>query len=350
MCFDGDGFYTVNAIERYRAVCQSGGAVFSYKDNQPRPIFSYVQIDGSEFGKNRISSIAEKVKVSDYANTGTYCFRSGTQLMEVCRSAVDAFEKSDEAVRSELFTSAVISSMIAAGEEFTMLLLNPGNFHSLGTPALIQSFVSTWQHKVEKKRFCFDMENMLITLHGGDLRNCTPIKQNVEVLRRLHLQGNTIILQTSMQENNTFVIQVLKELDIPFHEVHFGKPKADFYIDDEAVFSGADLVKELGYYDIVGECDVDATKGGGEEGGGEDDKELSPIVRNRTLALVQVAKEEGDVFLSVETGLPVMQLRQMKTYFLFDIDGTLVGTDPLYLQVGASTEGIIHSKPQNPKP
>ena len=39
------------------------------------------------------------------------------------------------------------------------------------------------------------------------------------------------------------------------------------------------------------------------------------------------------MFLSVETGLPVMQLRQMRTFFLFDIDGTLVGTDPLYLQV-----------------
>jgi len=35
----------------------------------------------------------------------------------------------------------------------------------------------------------------------------------------------------------------------------------------------------------------------------------------------------------VTTGLPVMQLRQLRTFFLFDIDGTMVGTDPLYLSV-----------------
>jgi hypothetical protein len=44
--------------------------------------------------------------------------------------------------------------------------------------------------------------------------------------------------------------QVLKELNIPFDEIYFSKPKADFYIDDRAVFSGLDLAKELGYYDL----------------------------------------------------------------------------------------------------
>lgn len=44
--------------------------------------------------------------------------------------------------------------------------------------------------------------------------------------------------------------QVLKELNIEFHEIHFSKPKADFYIDDRAVYSGLDLAKELGYYDL----------------------------------------------------------------------------------------------------
>ena len=40
----------------------------------------------------------------------------------------------------------------------------------------------------------------------------------------------------------------LEKFDIPYDEVHFGKPNADFYIDDLAVNCFDDLNKELGYY------------------------------------------------------------------------------------------------------
>lgn len=70
MCLDGDGFYTFNALERFRKVCRTSGAVFSYVDKDPKPVFSYVQIEGAEFGANTITCIREKEKVSDYANTG----------------------------------------------------------------------------------------------------------------------------------------------------------------------------------------------------------------------------------------------------------------------------------------
>ena len=40
----------------------------------------------------------------------------------------------------------------------------------------------------------------------------------------------------------------LEKFDIPYDEIYFGKPQADFYIDDLAVSSYADLEKELGFY------------------------------------------------------------------------------------------------------
>ena len=42
-------------------------------------------------------------------------------------------------------------------------------------------------------------------------------------------------------------IAQLMEFKVPYHELHFGKPYADFYIDDKAVsaFVG-DIIKETG--------------------------------------------------------------------------------------------------------
>ena len=42
--------------------------------------------------------------------------------------------------------------------------------------------------------------------------------------------------------------ELLSRLDIPYDELHFGKPWAQFYIDDCGVNAYADLEKELGYY------------------------------------------------------------------------------------------------------
>lgn len=42
--------------------------------------------------------------------------------------------------------------------------------------------------------------------------------------------------------------ETLDKFDIPYDEIYFGKPYADFYIDDLAVSCFDDLEKELGYY------------------------------------------------------------------------------------------------------
>jgi hypothetical protein len=56
-----------------------------------------------------------------------------------------------------------------------------------------------------------------------------------------------------------------------------------------------------------------------------DSKAVSqPIIGQRSQAFIQVAKEDGDTFLNVTTGLPVIQMKQLRTFFLFDIDGTMV--------------------------
>jgi len=70
----------------------------------------------------------------------------------------------------------------------------------------------------------------------------------IEHLRLLHKDGNTIIIQTArgmgsnsgnlgaaMRAVAELTISQLKQWDIPYDELYFGKPSGDFYIDDKAI-------------------------------------------------------------------------------------------------------------------
>ncbi len=102
-------------------------------------------------------------------------------------------------------------------------------------------------HFPEKLRICFDLDWMLVTQQAGDYSSCVPIQANVELVRLLHQAGHCIIIHTSrningrgQQEvrNTGFVtFQQLADFRIPYDELCFGKPCADFYVDSSAVSS-----------------------------------------------------------------------------------------------------------------
>ena len=67
----------------YRKLSVQGvGGVVSYRDVEPKPIYSYVRVDESGL----VTAIAEKKKISDWANTGTYCFTSGELLFKYIKN------------------------------------------------------------------------------------------------------------------------------------------------------------------------------------------------------------------------------------------------------------------------
>ena len=79
--------------------------------------------------------------------------------------------------------------------------------------------------------------------------------------RKINLKRHTIIIYTSRgmkkYENNEGVaikniaqitFDTLEKYNIPYDEIYFGKPYADFYIDDLAVNCFDDLEKSLGFY------------------------------------------------------------------------------------------------------
>lgn len=100
-----------------------------------------------------------------------------------------------------------------------------------------------------KKRFCFDLDLTLVTSSTtNDYSTVEPIPEMINLLRNLKKHGHHIIIYTARrmrthQGNIGLVIadvglitlETLKRLDIPYDEIYFGKPQADFYIDDKAI-------------------------------------------------------------------------------------------------------------------
>lgn len=91
------------------------------------------------------------------------------------------------------------------------------------------------------KRYCFDIDGVLASLTpGNNYSEATPIVENIALVNSLYNCGNTIILftargsATGIDWNRTTEEQMLS-WGVKYHELLFGKPAADYYIDDRAI-------------------------------------------------------------------------------------------------------------------
>lgn len=257
---DGDTFYTNDILSRYRACAeQQENGVFYFRDTDPKPIYSYVTLNGDGV----VTDVKEKVKISDNANSGCYCFASGNRLMAECQALLESGLKqlSQDKV-GEFYTSGVIKAMVTAGDTFRGLELSPADFHVLGTPAQVRDFCVSWPEQ-PKARFSVDLDHTLVSAPQvpGDYKSCLPIPENIELVRSLHAAGHYIIIATARRmrthKGNTsavvadigaLTLRQLEDYGVPYDEIHFGKPHAHFYVDDLAVDALADISKQTGFY------------------------------------------------------------------------------------------------------
>ena len=99
-------------------------------------------------------------------------------------------------------------------------------------------------------KFCFDLDGTICYTRkqGESYLDVKPIPGAVNTLQRLKKEGHYIIIMTARNmatHNNNLgkiianqapiVFEWLKKHEIPYDEIHFGKPLADFYIDDKAI-------------------------------------------------------------------------------------------------------------------
>lgn len=242
---DGDTWYEDDILEIVRE--NETNLVTYFKSTNTNPIYSYIQIDNCV-----ITNIKEKIKISNNANSGCYVFESVEKLKEKILSI--GFSNTEE-----LYTSQVIGKMISDGETFKAFEVK--NFHVLGTPQQIIEFSKTYP--TEKKRFCFDFDNTLVTYPKipNDYASVEPIWETINYLKKLKENGHTIIIYTARRmrthhgnvgaviaDIGQITLDTLKKFEIPYDEIYFGKPYAHFYIDDLMADPKSDLNKTLGYY------------------------------------------------------------------------------------------------------
>lgn len=112
------------------------------------------------------------------------------------------------------------------------------------------------------KRICIDMDGVIAQLkkQGETYESVLPVPGAVEKIKKLKEAGHYIIIFTArhMKTCNGNVAMVLAKqgkntLDwlakysIPYDEIHFGKPWADVYIDDNAYrFNDWNEINDLG--------------------------------------------------------------------------------------------------------
>lgn len=261
LCIDGDNFFISDIVAQWQA-SPNKNAIFTFTDTQENPIYSYVTTD-----ENRITRIVEKEKISDMACAGVYGFSSIQTLVQYAEQSLTADKQC-----GEYYTSGIYQCMLQDNIPIAPLQINATDFVCLGTPIQVRIFCNSFPrvHAISNKviirprRICFDLDGTLVTLPKimGDYSTVMPIPHMIEYLRYLHRLGNTIIIYTArrmrthggncgraMADIGRQTFDTLQELNIPYHEIYFGKPHADVYIDDLAVNAYADIERELGFYE-----------------------------------------------------------------------------------------------------
>jgi len=253
MLLDCDTFYVKDITSIYRY--QNENAVFAFIDNQDKPIFSYINYDKNSF----ITEIKEKQKISKYANTGCYCFKDGNILKQYCQKVMSENIRQ----KGEYYTSCVIDLMIKDGHKFHANIISDEDFHCVGTPLQLKLYCINNIKGGKKLRICFDLDGTLVTdpQIQGDYKTVKPINKNIEFLKYLKSIGHEIIIHTArrmrthngnigklMKDIGKITLDSLDEFGIPYDEIYFGKPYADYYVDDRAINVYNDLEKEFGVY------------------------------------------------------------------------------------------------------
>lgn len=250
---DGDTFYNEDIVNIYKA--RGGNAIFYFNDYGDKPIFSYIRTDDAGV----VCEIKEKERISDKANTGAYAFANGESLRRYCEIILSTGDR----LRDEFYVSDIYRRMLKDGARVEAI--NVKDFFCVGTPLQLKIFCSTHAEKAKPLRLCFDLDNTLVSYPAteADYSTVRPIEQNIAFVRFLKRLGHTIIIYTArrmkthhgnvgavVNDIGQVTIETIRKFNIPCDELYFGKPYADFYIDDLCIDPYTNTDKDLGFYDL----------------------------------------------------------------------------------------------------
>jgi len=93
---------------------------------------------------------------------------------------------------------------------------------------------------MNKKIYCFDIDGVVCDTANGDYENAVPKMDRIKRINKLHKNGNTVIFFTSRGKLSgidwsDLTHRQFKKWKLKYHNILFGKPYFDTFIDDKAV-------------------------------------------------------------------------------------------------------------------
>lgn len=267
VCMDCDNFYNVDVL----SLCEPENALLTFRE-ESLSCYSFVAADE----RGTATDIAEKVRISDRALCGVYCFRSGHELYRCATDAISAFLEHPNG-GGEVYMSCAVRAGMRSGMTFTCVSVRNEDYVCVGTPSQMLSFYNNLSVvpvggddytglRVERKRVCFDLDETLVTkpVVDGDYSTCLPIRKNIQLCNYLKRMNHHIIIHTARRmrthggnvgaviaDVGRVTLDTLERFGVTYDELLFGKPHADLYIDDKAVNANGDLEKQLGVYGAI---------------------------------------------------------------------------------------------------
>lgn len=97
-------------------------------------------------------------------------------------------------------------------------------------------------------KYIFDIDGTICTQDGTSYENALPKSEVIKKINKLYEDGNTIILRTARGTETgidwtNVTRSQLCDWGVKYHELQFGKPAADVYVDDKAC-NAADFIDE----------------------------------------------------------------------------------------------------------
>lgn len=270
MVMDCDTYYTENIIDLYKG----GNSVFYMQNKETDPKFSYITIEN-----NKITDIIEKVKISDNANTGIYCFSDSDEVIRYSNYVIDNLLM----FKSEFYISCLIKHMIDNDNVFYSIKLN--HVYSLGTPEQVKIYKNNcifylfdldgtlvltdeiykkvWNEILNPYGIIIDEElfdkyirgntdiNVVDFFLGIEIENISSIKDNlfienidkieiisssIDYLNKIKLNGNKVAIVTNCNKKACYEIlkyckfNHLIDIIITSEDCLNGKPYPDPYI------------------------------------------------------------------------------------------------------------------------